>query len=131
MYDSACVTSSNSSVGAHALTSVLRSIQFAAGFFGVQAYSTSYHQLIEVEAPQINTTLAPYEQCPNANNAIAGYGTVQASKWLGLYTGSIVQRLQPFIDGVTLDATDIFAMQQLCAYEASRKTDVAPTSAVN
>jgi hypothetical protein len=111
------------------LTPVLRSIQFAAGFFGVQEYKTSYHQLIEVEAPQINTTLAPYEQCRNANNAIAGYGTVQASKWLSLYTEGIIKRLQPFLDGVTLESTDIFAMQQLCAYEVCRKTDVGQRAA--
>ena len=104
---------------------MLRSIQFAAGFFGVQTYSTSYHQLIEVEAPQINSTLAAYYRCPNANNAIGGFGSVQATKWANDYTGPIIKRLQRFLSGVTLEATDIVAMQQLCAYEASPENNVA------
>ena len=110
---------------ARTLTFVLRSVQFAAGFFGVQAYSTSYHQLIEIEAPQINSTLASYDSCPNANNAIGGFGSVQATKWANDYTGPIIERLQPFISGVTLEATDIVDMQQLCAYEASPEKNVA------
>ncbi|KAI0302587.1 histidine phosphatase superfamily [Russula brevipes] len=85
-------------------------LQFAAGFFGVQEYSTSYHQLIEIESPGFNSTLAPYYQCPNANNAIGGFGAVQAGKW--------ASTLQPFISGVNLTATDIVGMQQTCAYES-------------
>ena len=110
---------------ARALTFVLRSVQFAAGFFGVQAYSTSYHQLIEVEAPEINSTLASYYRCTNANNVIAGFGSVQAAKWANVYTGPIIKRLQHFISGVTLEATDIVSMQQLCAYEVSPEKNVA------
>jgi hypothetical protein len=97
----------------------LHSLQFAAGFFGVQKFSTSYHQLIEVEAPGINSTLAPYEQCPNANNGIGNFGSTQASKWAAIYTAPTIERLQPNISGVNLTATDIIAMQQSCAYEAS------------
>lgn len=111
--------------GPRTLTFVLRSVQFAAGFFGVQAYSTSYHQLIEVEAPQINSTLAAYYRCPNANNVIGGFGSVQATKWANDYTGHIIKRLQHSLSGVTLEATDIVSMQQLCAYEASPEKNVA------
>ncbi|KAI0302585.1 phosphoglycerate mutase-like protein [Russula brevipes] len=96
-------------------------LQFAAGFFGVQEYSTSYHQLIEIESPGFNSTLAPYYQCPNANNAIGGFGAVQAGKWASTYTVPIIKRLQPFISGVNLTATDIVGMQQTCAYEACRE----------
>lgn len=124
MYDSACVTLSSSRCDA-LLTFVLLSVQFAAGFFGVQTYSTSYHQLIEVETSQINSTLAPYDNCPNANNAIGGFGSVQAAKWANVYTGPIIKRLQPFLSGVTLEATDIVSMQQLCAYEVSPEKNVA------
>jgi hypothetical protein len=99
--------------------SLLHSLQFAAGFFGVQKFSTSYYQLIEIEASGFNTTLAAYDQCPNANNAIAGFGTTQATKWAAIYTPPIIQRLQQFISGVNLTATDIIAMQQTCAYEVS------------
>ncbi|KAI0256229.1 phosphoglycerate mutase-like protein [Lactifluus subvellereus] len=93
-------------------------LQFAAGFFGVQKFSTSYHQLIEIEASGFNSTLAAYDQCPNANNAIAGFGTTQATKWAAIYTPPIIQRLQQFISGVNLTAIDIIAMQQTCAYES-------------
>ncbi|KAJ7863958.1 phosphoglycerate mutase-like protein [Mycena olivaceomarginata] len=48
----------------------LAGAHFAAGFFGVQEYQKDYRQLIEIEAPGFNSTLAPYGQCPNANNAI-------------------------------------------------------------
>jgi hypothetical protein len=94
-------------------------LQFAAGFFGVQKFSTSYHQLIEIESSGFNTTLAPNEQCPNANNAIGGFGVTQSSIWAANYTVPTIKRLQPFISGVNLTATDIIAMQQACAYEAS------------
>jgi len=110
---------------ARTLTFVSRSVQFAAGFFGVQAYSTSYHQLIEVEAPGINSTLASYYRCPNANNAIASFGSVQAAKWANVYTEPIIKRLQHFLSGVTLEAADIASMQQLCAYEVSPEKNVA------
>jgi hypothetical protein len=106
---------------------ILHSLQFAAGFFGVQEYSTSYHQLIEIESPGFNSTLAPYYQCPNANNAIGGFGAIQAGKWASTYTVPIIKRLQPFISGVNLTATDIVGMQQTCAYEACRE-NVAPST---
>jgi len=93
-------------------------LQFAAGFFGVQEYSTSYHQLIEVESSGFNGTLAAYDVCPNANNAIGSFGTTQAAKWAKIYTPPIIQRLQPFITGVDFSTTDIVAMQQICAYES-------------
>ncbi|KAI0305486.1 phosphoglycerate mutase-like protein [Multifurca ochricompacta] len=93
-------------------------LQFAAGFFGVQTFSSSYHQLIEIEAPGLNTTLAAYDQCANANNEIGGFGPAQATKWAAIYTGSTIKRLQRFISGVNLTATDIVAMQQSCAYES-------------
>ncbi|OBZ65332.1 hypothetical protein A0H81_14681 [Grifola frondosa] len=43
----------------------------SAGFFGAQQFSTSYHQLIQVEDTGLNRMLAPYNSCANANNAIA------------------------------------------------------------
>jgi len=103
----------------------LRSLQFAAGFFGVQEYSTSYHQLIEVESSGFSSTLAASEVCPNANNAISSFGTTQATKWANIYTPPIIQRLQNYLNGVDLTATDIVAMQQICAYEVSSKKTVS------
>ncbi|THV07666.1 phosphoglycerate mutase-like protein [Dendrothele bispora CBS 962.96] len=92
-------------------------LHFAAGFFGVRRYTTDYHQLIEIEADGFNSTLAPYEVCPNANNNISSFGTVQATKWIAQYLVPAQKRLSPFIDGFNLTTMDVFNMQTLCAYE--------------
>ncbi|KAJ6617632.1 phosphoglycerate mutase-like protein [Mycena sp. CBHHK59/15] len=92
-------------------------LHFAAGFFGVQSYQQDYHQLIEIESLGFNSTLAPYEQCPNANNAIANFGQVQALKWASVYLVEAQKRLQPFITGLPLSSSILVAIQQLCAYE--------------
>ncbi|KAI0266664.1 phosphoglycerate mutase-like protein [Gloeopeniophorella convolvens] len=93
-------------------------LQFAAGFWGVRDAPTSYHQLIEIEADGFNSTLAPYDNCNNSNNAIADLGPQMANKWAAIYTAPTVKRLQSFIKGVTLTPTDIVGMQQTCAYES-------------
>lgn len=92
-------------------------LQFAAGFFGVQSYQTSYHQVIEIEEPGFNSTLAPYDNCENSNNAVEEFGFVQAGKWGAIYTVPATKRLSKYLKGVNLTSTDILAMQSLCAYE--------------
>ncbi|THH09202.1 hypothetical protein EW146_g8750 [Bondarzewia mesenterica] len=92
-------------------------LQFSAGFFGVQQYQASYHQLIEIEENGFNSTLAPYYQCPNAINNIAAFGNIQAGKWAAIYAAPTVKRLSKYIKGVNLTTTDIVAMQSTCAYE--------------
>ncbi|KAF7292511.1 Acid phosphatase [Mycena kentingensis (nom. inval.)] len=92
-------------------------LHFAAGFFGVQQYQTDYHQLLEIEALGFNTTLAPNEQCPNANNAIATIATNFTNAWAEIYLKDAQKRLAPRISGLTLNTTWLFAMQQTCAYE--------------
>ncbi|KAJ6617660.1 histidine phosphatase superfamily [Mycena sp. CBHHK59/15] len=88
-----------------------------AGFFGMQSCQQDYHQLIEVESLGFNSTLASYEQCPNANNAIANFGQVQALKWVSVYLVKAQKQLQPFITGLLLSSSILVAIQQLCAYE--------------
>ncbi|KAJ7314247.1 acid phosphatase [Mycena albidolilacea] len=90
---------------------------FAAGFFGVQEYQKDYRQLIEIEAPGFNSTLAPYGQCPNANNAIAAFGTDFIMQWASIYLADAQKRLAPYLKGLTLSAPLLSAMQQTCAYE--------------
>ncbi|KAJ6595077.1 phosphoglycerate mutase-like protein [Mycena vulgaris] len=92
-------------------------LHFAAGFFGVQTYAEDYHQLIDIEALGFNSTLAPYKACPNANNAIAAFGSTQALKWATIYLAAAQQRLAPYISGMPLSPSNLLAMQQLCAYE--------------
>ncbi|KAI0066193.1 phosphoglycerate mutase-like protein [Artomyces pyxidatus] len=93
-------------------------LQFAAGFFGVQQYQSSYHQLIEIEAQGFNSTLASYDQCENSNNAISDIGYDASDLWAANYTVPTIARLQKYIQGYNLTATDIVAMQQTCAYES-------------
>jgi hypothetical protein len=92
-------------------------LHFAAGFFGVQKYQSEYHQLITVEGMGFNNSLAASDSCPNANNAIGNFGSVQSQKWAMVYTKSAIDRLTPYLNGLTLTPMDIVAMQQLCAYE--------------
>ncbi|VDB95974.1 unnamed protein product [Peniophora sp. CBMAI 1063] len=94
-------------------------LQFAAGFFGVQSYQTSYHQLIQIEEDGFNSTLAPYYDCPNSNLDDNGYlGYIKAAEWADVYAPPIIERLSGYLDGVNLTSTDIVAMQDLCAYES-------------
>ena len=92
-------------------------LNFAAGFFGVPEFMTDYHQVITVEEVGFNNTLAPYETCINANNAVGGFGSVQANKWAAIYLQDAVKRLQPQIKGINLTIADAFGMQTTCAYE--------------
>ncbi|KAI0058243.1 phosphoglycerate mutase-like protein [Artomyces pyxidatus] len=93
-------------------------LQFAAGFFGVQQYQTSYHQLIEIESQGFNNTLAPFDQCANANNAISDLGSTASNAWAAIYTVPTIKRLSKDVKGFNLTTTDIIAMQQACAYES-------------
>ncbi|KAJ3728872.1 histidine phosphatase superfamily [Lentinula raphanica] len=92
-------------------------LHFAAGFFGVQSYQTSYYQLIEIEQQGFNNTLAPYDQCPNANNDISGLGSQATSAWNNVYLVDAQKRLAPFLPGFNLTISDLSAMQTLCPYE--------------
>jgi hypothetical protein len=92
-------------------------LHFAAGFFGVQTYQQDYHQLIMIENPGQNNTLAPFSNCNNSNNAVEAFGSIQATKWAQIYLQPTLKRLSPLIKGYNLTSTDLIAMQQLCAYE--------------
>ncbi|KAH9937170.1 histidine phosphatase superfamily [Fomitopsis serialis] len=93
-------------------------IHFAAGFFGVPDYQTSYHQEIIIEESGFNNTLAPWNACPNSNDAVAGdLGSYAYGNWTQIYLNATVPRLQKYITGLNLTTSDLYAMQQLCAYE--------------
>jgi len=72
-----------------------------------------------VESDSVNNTLAPYEVCPNANNAeIGGQGSTMAEKWIAVYLEAATKRLASMITGdLTISITDVFEMQLTCAYE--------------
>lgn len=80
-------------------------------------YQTDYQQVITIEADGFNNTLAPYDTCTNANNAVAQFGTAQAVKWAEIYLQAPLKRLAPLVKGVNLTLTDVLSMQETCAYE--------------
>ncbi|KAH9837054.1 histidine phosphatase superfamily [Rhodofomes roseus] len=93
-------------------------LNFAAGFFGVPDYQTSYHQEIIIESGGFNSTLSPNPSCPNSDNNVAGLlGLNATERWALVYLNMTASRLQQYVTGLNLNATYIYAMQQLCAYE--------------
>lgn len=72
-----------------------------------------------------NNTLAPYDNCPNSNNAVSSFGGVQAAKWAAIYLAPALKRITPMVKGLNLTLTDLISMQQLCAYEVCGKLCMA------
>ncbi|EED80594.1 predicted protein [Postia placenta Mad-698-R] len=89
---------------------VQSALNWAAGFFGVEHYESSYHQLIIIEDEGYNNTLAPITCIGPADNWYF-------SNWTQIYLKNTVKRLQQHLDGVELNTDIVFAMQELCAYE--------------
>ncbi|KAJ3828128.1 phosphoglycerate mutase-like protein [Lentinula raphanica] len=94
------------------------SLHFAAGFFGVQSYQSSYHQLIEIEEEGFNSTLVPWDVCPNANNAIWELGDDATAAWNNVYLVDAQKRFAQYLPGFNLTIEDVAGMQALCPYEA-------------
>ncbi|KZT30677.1 phosphoglycerate mutase-like protein [Neolentinus lepideus HHB14362 ss-1] len=93
-------------------------LNFAAGFFGIQSYQTDYNEVIIVEASGYNNTLAPWNACPNNNaDTIGYYGDSLQNEWITKYLTPTLKRVAPLIHGVNLTVTDLYYMQQTCAYE--------------
>ncbi|KAJ3842888.1 histidine phosphatase superfamily [Lentinula raphanica] len=92
-------------------------LHFAAGFFGVQSYQSSYHQLIEIEEEGFNSTLVPWDVCPNANNAIWELGDDATAAWNNVYLVDAQKRFAQYLPGFNLTIEDVAGMQALCPYE--------------
>lgn len=91
-------------------------LNFAAGYFGIP-YEDQYHQLITIEAPGFNNTLAPYMTCPNSWQADLNLGPEKTREWIGIYLAPALVRLQADIEGLELTLGDLYSFQLLCAYE--------------
>ncbi|GEM11073.1 phytase [Rhodotorula toruloides] len=91
-------------------------LNFAAGFFGIP-YEEQYQQLITVEWPGFNNTLAPYMTCQNANRMDLTRGPQKMAEWIKIYLADALERMQAQVEGVELTHRDVFNMQLLCAYE--------------
>ncbi|KAH9836116.1 histidine phosphatase superfamily [Rhodofomes roseus] len=90
---------------------------WAAGFFGLEEYPTSYHEEIIIEEEGYNNTLVPWNDCDNANGDLYTMGSWYANNWTEIYLKDTVKRLQQYVDGVELTTTYVSEMQDLCAYE--------------
>lgn len=114
---------------------VASALNFAAGFFGIPMYQTDYNQVIVIENSGFNNSLAPYDTCLNSNTplgalwydiidslescrSLAGnFGSTESAIWIENYLQSALARLRPQITGINLTVSDVFGMQQTCAYE--------------
>ncbi|GAA5820941.1 hypothetical protein JCM11251_001886 [Rhodosporidiobolus azoricus] len=91
-------------------------LNFAAGFFGLP-FEDQYHQLVTIEWPGFNNTLAPYMTCDNANRQDMTHGPKKMAEWAGIYLADALERLKPQVEGVELVTKDLVNMQLMCAYE--------------
>ncbi|TBU40685.1 phytase [Dichomitus squalens] len=92
-------------------------LNFALGFFGPKL-DGQYQQLITIEAPGFNNTLAPSKTCPNARDPARGERALPyVRQWAKVYLQAARARLNSQIDGIDLTIEDVYAMQQLCPYE--------------
>ncbi|GAA5972872.1 hypothetical protein JCM11641_003982 [Rhodosporidiobolus odoratus] len=91
-------------------------LNFAAGFFGIP-FEDQYHQLISIEWPGFNNTLAPHMTCKNALRPDLTRGPQRMKEWGRVYLANTLKRFQPLVEGVELTIENLFNMQLLCAYE--------------
>lgn len=90
---------------------------FLAGFFGLRWPQNATLELI-IEHDHFNNTLAGYFQCNNSINARSAQGWKARDEWISVYLAEATKRLQAQIDPPdTIDITDVFHFQSLCAYE--------------
>ncbi|OXV10963.1 hypothetical protein Egran_01276 [Elaphomyces granulatus] len=87
------------------------------GFFGNTGANSSYDQYNLVIIPEIepfNNTLASYDSCPGDENE----GNKDVVTFVNKYTQAAIARLGALLPSdFNLTASDILAMQNLCAYE--------------
>jgi hypothetical protein len=107
---------------------VKSALNFAAGFYGVPDFLFNYNQEITIESDGVNNTLAPYDTCVNSNIPISNFGVNQTTKWMNIYLQPALKRIQKDARGLDLTIADMFAMQNLCAYEVSLASLTGATS---
>ncbi|SJX64807.1 related to 3-phytase A precursor [Sporisorium reilianum f. sp. reilianum] len=91
-------------------------LAWLSGFFGANwTASTSFE--IQIEQPGFNTTTAPEFACPAWSQPGNAPGGAMADKWAATYLQDAVLRLRNDFGGAALNATLLFAMQQMCSYD--------------
>ncbi|TIA87508.1 hypothetical protein E3P81_03921 [Wallemia ichthyophaga] len=89
-------------------------INWLAGFFGVESWQEESHLSIMHEASGYNNTLAPWEICPREDSY---QSKAHVGKWRNKYLRNALKRLNKLAFGYEFEIGDVFAMQELCAYE--------------
>ncbi|TIA87770.1 hypothetical protein E3P99_02972 [Wallemia hederae] len=89
-------------------------INWLAGFFGVESWQEESHLSILHEARGYNNTLAPWETCPREDSY---QSAKHVHAWRNKYLRNAQKRLNKQAVGYDFDIDDVFAMQELCAYE--------------
>ncbi|GJE91986.1 phosphoglycerate mutase-like protein [Phanerochaete sordida] len=92
-------------------------INFALGFFG-HSLEGQYQQSITIEEIGFNNTLASYMTCPNFFFPDkGGRATWYVERWADIYLADALDRLALQLHGYDLTTEDLYAMQEMCAYE--------------
>ncbi|KAF9255340.1 phytase [Marasmius fiardii PR-910] len=97
-------------------------LNFALGFFGYPLEG-QYQQSIIIEGDGFNNTLAHWRNaCPNINHDSASESEPhtrgwRVKRWAKKYLKHAIKRLQSQLSGLKLTTEDVYAMQQMCAYE--------------
>jgi Histidine phosphatase superfamily (branch 2) len=89
---------------------------FLAGFFGLGWTQNATLELI-LEQLGFNNSLAGYYDCPNNENATYSYGNIALAEWETIYLANATTRINSMITGLNFTVSDLYNMQQLCAYE--------------
>jgi len=71
-------------------------------------FEDKYHQLVTIEWPAFNNTLAPYMTCTNANRVDLTLGPRKMAQWMKRYLEGARARLQEQVEGVELSHRDVF-----------------------
>ncbi|CEQ41677.1 SPOSA6832_03431 [Sporobolomyces salmonicolor] len=93
-------------------------LNFAVGFFGVPDYQTDFNMEITIEADGFSNSGAPYDTCPNSNNARGSVGSTAASAFIQPWFNKTAERLNTYVSGnLSFLESDVESLMELCAYE--------------
>lgn len=97
------------------------SINWLAGFFGVESWQEESHLSIMHEASGYNNTLAPWEICPREDSY---QSKAHVGKWRNKYLRNALKRLNKLAFGYEFEIGDVFAMQVSVLSSFQIATDV-------
>ncbi|GAA95873.1 uncharacterized protein L969DRAFT_521560 [Mixia osmundae IAM 14324] len=94
-------------------------LNFAAGFFGLPLRpDVDYHESIMIENKGFNASLSPYYGCPNSMNGTnSKLGNEASADFVKRYATPLAAEFNEMLEGLQLNATDVNAMQFMCAYD--------------